>query len=86
MESGTPPVDTHAPGPTVTDRRPVPRGVIPRGVQTWLLAGLALFMMVIMLVVGRPEAPPRPAAASSALTARRSADRPSIRPWRRPSS
>ena len=25
----------------VTDRRPTPRGVLPRGVQTWLLAGLA---------------------------------------------
>ena len=51
--------------PAVTDRRPSPRGVLPRGVQTWLLAGLAAFMLLIMFVVGRPEAPVRPAAASA---------------------
>ena len=28
--------------PAVTDRRPSPRGVLPRGVQTWLMAGLAV--------------------------------------------
>ncbi len=66
MEPATPPVETPpSPVPTVTDRRPVPRGVIPRGVQTWLLAGLALFMLVIMLVVGRPDAPARPAASQA---------------------
>ena len=27
--------------PAVTDRRPVPRGVLPRGVQTWIMAGVA---------------------------------------------
>ena len=27
--------------PAVTDHRPVPRGVLPRGVQTWLMVGLA---------------------------------------------
>jgi hypothetical protein len=26
----------------VSDHRPVPRGVLPRGFQTWLMAGLAL--------------------------------------------
>ena len=77
MEPATPPVETpESPVPTVTDRRPVPRGVIPRGVQTWLLAGLALFMLVIMLVVGRPDAPARPAASQAAATApAQSADR-----------
>src|SRR5262245_58945820 len=68
----TPPASTTA--PAVTDRRPSPRGVLPRGVQTWLLAGLAAFMLLIMLVVGRPEAPARPApAATPAVTP--SADR-----------
>jgi type IV secretion system protein VirB10 len=38
-------------------------------VQTWLLAGLALFMMVIMLVVGRPDAPARPAATPASPSA-----------------
>jgi type IV secretory pathway VirB10-like protein len=51
--------------PAVTDRRPSPRGVLPRSVQTWLLAGLAAFMLLIMFVVGRPEAPVRPVAASA---------------------
>src|SRR5262245_4026518 len=68
--SSTPPVAA----PAVTDRRPSPRGVLPRGVQTWLLAGLAAFMLLIMFVVGRPEAPARPApAATQAVTP--SADR-----------
>ncbi len=53
----TPSVSSTA--PVVTDRRPSPRGVLPRGVQTWLLAGLAAFMLMIMFVVGRPEPPAR---------------------------
>ena len=60
--------------PAVTDRRPSPRGVLPRGVQTWLLAGLAAFMLLIMFVVGRPEAPARPAPAAAPALAP-SADR-----------
>src|SRR5688500_12710634 len=60
--------------PTVTDRRTSPRGVLPRSMQTWLLAGIAVFMLLIMFVVGRPEAPTRPAAAPAAVMAP-SADR-----------
>ena len=59
------PTSVPAAAPAVTDRRPSPRGVLPRGVQTWLLAGLAAFMLLIMFVVGRPEAPARPAPAAS---------------------
>lgn len=59
----TAPVPPASP-PTVTDRRPVPRGVLPRGVQTWIMAGLAAGMLVIILVVGRPEPPARQAAAA----------------------
>ena len=67
----TPPVTSNptaavAP-PTVTDRRTSPRGVLPRGMQTWLLAGIAAFMLLIMFVVGRPEAPTRPATAPAAV-------------------
>lgn len=41
-----------------------------------MLAGLALFMMVIMLVVGRPDAPARPAASQASPSApAQSADR-----------
>src|SRR5215218_1849191 len=60
--------------PAVTDHRPPPRGVLPRGVQTWLLAGLAAFMLLIMFVVGRPEAPARSAPAAAPVVAP-SADR-----------
>ena len=41
----------------VTDRRPVPQGVLPRGVQTWLMAGLAAAMLLIIVLTGRPDAP-----------------------------
>jgi type IV secretion system protein TrbI len=67
--------------PAVTDRRLMPRGVLPRGVQTWLLAGLAAFMLLIMFVVGRPDAPARlapttaPAIAPSADRVRDYQDR-----------
>jgi len=51
--------------PAVTDRRPVPRGVLPRGVQTWIMVGVAAGMLAIMLIVGRPDPPPRPAQAAA---------------------
>ena len=76
----TPRVDAPSPAPSpdgtapVTDHRPVPRGVLPGGVQTWLLAGLAVFMLAIMFVVGRPTPPARPASASGVTQAPR-ADR-----------
>ena len=78
MEDTPPVTRTSSPppvaAPAVTDRRPSPRGVLPRGVQTWLLAGLAAFMLLIMFVVGRPEAPARPAPAAAPAVAP-SADR-----------
>ena len=51
--------------PAVTDRRPVPPGVLPRGVQTWIMAGIALGMLAIMFVVGRPGPPARNAPAAA---------------------
>ena len=48
---------------------------MPRGVQTWVLAGLALFMLVMMLVVGRPSAPARPASGPAAAAQTPSSDR-----------
>src|SRR6478672_1913009 len=62
------------PPPTVVDHRPVPRGVLPRGVQTWVMAGVAVGMLAIMLIVGRPDPPARP-ATSTAPTQAPSADR-----------
>ena len=60
--------------PTVTDHRPIPRGVLPRRVQTWVMAGLAIGMLAIMLIVGRPDPPARSAPAPAAAQAP-SADR-----------
>ena len=78
MDDRPPVAPTSSPSPVaapVTDRRPSPRGVLPRGVQTWLLAGLAAFMLLIMFVVGRPEAPTRSASAPAAPVVAPSADR-----------
>ena len=49
-------VDPPGTGP-VTDRRPVPRGVLPRGAQTWLMAALAVGMLLIIFLTGQPESP-----------------------------
>lgn len=53
----------------VSDHRPVPRGVLPRGFQTWLMAGLALGIVLIILVTGQSEpsrnlAQPQPASVA----------------------
>jgi type IV secretion system protein TrbI len=46
----------------VVDRRPVPRGVLPRGVQTWLMVAVAVGILLIIFVTGHPEpaVAPRP--------------------------
>ena len=54
--------DAPTPAP-VKDRREVPRGVLPRRFQTWLMAGLALGIVLIVLLTGHPEPPARPSAA-----------------------
>src|SRR5688572_29668756 len=59
-ESGTP-----AP-PPVSDHRPIPRGVLPRGFQTWLMAGIALGIVLIILVAGEPEPPTGASAVAAA--------------------
>src|SRR5580765_3425501 len=73
----TPPaasIERDPPTATVADHRPVPRGVLPRGVQTWVMVGVAVVMLAIMLIVGRPDAPARPAVAMAPAQAP-SADR-----------
>src|SRR5436190_15611333 len=67
-------VQPDPPTAAVTDHRPVPRGVLPRGVQTWVMAGVAVGMLAIMLIVGRPDPPPRPATTATPAQAP-SADR-----------
>jgi type IV secretion system protein VirB10 len=49
----------------VTDHRTIPRGVFPRGAQTWVMAAVALGMILIIFIVGRPE-PPAPSTATTA--------------------
>lgn len=42
---------------TLTDRRPTPRGVLPRHLQTWLMVAIAMAMLLIIYLTGRPVAP-----------------------------
>jgi type IV secretory pathway VirB10-like protein len=44
----------------VTDNRTAPRGVLPRRMQTWIMLGLAVGILGIIVLAGRPE----PAAKS----------------------
>jgi type IV secretory pathway VirB10-like protein len=53
-------IDRDPPPAALTDHRPLPRGVLPRRVQTWVMAGVAVGMLAIMLIVGRPDPPARP--------------------------
>ena len=55
--------------PPVSDHRPVPRGVLPRNFQTWLMAGLAFGIVLIILVAGEPKSPKAPAQAAQAPSA-----------------
>lgn len=58
----------------VSDHRPVPRGVLPRGFQTWLMAGLALGIVLIILITGR-TAPSRNAAQTQQASVAPNPDR-----------
>ena len=56
-----------APGTApVADNRTPPRGVLPRGTQTWLMAGLAVGILAIIVFTGHPQPAARSAAASTA--------------------
>ena len=58
-----------SPGAPVSDHRPVPRGVLPRRFQTWLMAGLAFGILVIILITGQPEPARGPAQLQPAPVA-----------------
>jgi len=60
--------------PSITDRRPVPSGVLPSGVQTWLMAALALGIVLIVLFAGHPE-PPASSASVAGTPQQPNADR-----------
>jgi type IV secretion system protein VirB10 len=61
--------------PPVTDRRPVPRGVLPRGMQTWLMVAIALGMLMVILFTGRAEPPVRSAAVPTSAPPQPNTDR-----------
>src|SRR6478735_1056783 len=58
-------IERDPPPAAVRDHRPAPRGVLPRGVQTWVMAGVAVGMLAIILIVGRPDPPSRPATTTA---------------------
>jgi type IV secretory pathway VirB10-like protein len=65
-----------APGTApVTDRRPVPKGVLPRGMQAWLMAGVAGGMVLIIVLTGRPGPTARPAQVATATDTSPNPDR-----------
>ena len=43
---------------TLVDRRELPKGVLPRQLQTWLMVGIALVILLIIYLTGHPEPPP----------------------------
>jgi type IV secretory pathway VirB10-like protein len=59
----------------VTDRRPVPRGVLPRGMQTWLMVAIALGMLAVILFTGRAEPPARTTAVPTSAAPQPNTDR-----------
>lgn len=54
--------DVPSPAPTVRDRRLIPRGGLPRQIQTWLMVGVAVVILLIILVSGHPQPPTAPPA------------------------
>jgi len=55
--AGSPP-ERH-PAPPIQDRRPKPAGVLPRQMQMWLMAGIALIILAIIFLTGRAAPAPR---------------------------
>ena len=52
--------------PQVQDKAPKPEGLLPKNVQSWLLAGLAFLMVGIMwLTGGKKSQPARPASSTA---------------------
>jgi len=55
----------------IQDKAPKPPGLLPKNVQSWLLIGLAVLMVLIMWLTGgkKPPAPARPALAGPPVQA-----------------
>lgn len=69
MAEQTPPTSPTSSGAVpVVDRRPTPRGVIPRSAQTWLMLGLAVGILAIIALTGSPEPAPGTTTATPTST------------------
>jgi len=55
--------------PTIQDKAPKPPGLLPKNVQSWLLIGLAVLMVLIMWLTGgkKPPAPTKAAPSAPAV-------------------
>jgi len=55
----------------IQDKAPKPPGLLPKNIQSWLLIGLAVLMVLIMWLTGgkKPTAPARPIPAAPAVQA-----------------
>jgi len=55
--------------PTIQDKAPKPPGLLPKNVQSWLLAGLAVLMVLIMWLTGgkKPATPSKAAPPAPAV-------------------
>src|SRR5467141_4615785 len=55
----------------IQDKAPKPPGLLPKNVQSWLLAGLAVLMIIIMWLTGgkKPPAPTRAIPTAPAVQA-----------------
>jgi type IV secretory pathway VirB10-like protein len=66
LEPGTAPV---------IDKRPIPRGVLPKGMLTWVMGGVATIIVLITLFAGSPKPIARPARAVTPAPQAPNADR-----------
>jgi len=69
-ESSAASLPERQPAPPIQDRRPKPAGVLPRQMQVWLMAGIALVILAIIFLTGRA------APASRGLVAERPTESP----------
>lgn len=60
---------TSTPSSPIQDHRPKPRGVLPRQLQMWLMVGIAVVILLIILITGRPQPVARTQAADRTTAA-----------------
>lgn len=68
---------------SIRDQRQAPRGVLPRQVQMWLMAGLAVVIVLIILITGHTQPAPRAAATAGPTAAPMPATADRIRSYQR---